>query len=188
MRQVGRSKNSVWTVSFFAPTSSASRRPMGGFGRSGIGGTSYGICGSRRSLASLPANSSGALTLHYIAESAEPITRLGLFLLQPGIQHLARGLLFQGRRETPARLVARRFIPHLDPRPLPEFLFRDGLAAVHGQLCIRLHALKLVEPAVEPRKGIRLGVIAVDGRAEPAGPSELVHAAARRIAENLEHD
>src|SRR4051794_6677495 len=40
MRQVGRGKNSVWMVSFFAPMSSASRRPIG---RS-FGGATSVIC------------------------------------------------------------------------------------------------------------------------------------------------
>src|SRR5207302_1450702 len=36
MRQFGRAKNSVCTVSFFGPTSNASRRPIGALSRSGI--------------------------------------------------------------------------------------------------------------------------------------------------------
>src|SRR5712691_10560154 len=152
MRQFGLGKNSVCTVSFLSPTSTASRRPMGGFLRSGT--------------TSAPAHAPAALRFgarldlsHALAGEAEDLADVAereLIVLEHAVAQLDDRLLLESERvdgqlhqsllsqrvekRQPARVDLRRHvrceIAQLIPEPLRRFLIRIRVQQENGKLAL----------------------------------------------------
>src|ERR1051325_11385179 len=143
MRHAGRAKNSVWMVSFFGPTSKASRRPMGG------------VWGSCIALALGP-HAAAALRLgarldlpHALAREAEDLADIAqrqLVVLQHTVAELHDRLLFERQRVD--GLLHGSLLPQILKRR--EEILREIGAHVFGAV------VKLV-PVARPRFRIEIG-------------------------------